>query len=48
MACEIFTCEVDVMFKTLVEEEEVGPTDIKSRTRGVTYYGSLMPRLFNT
>lgn len=23
IACEIFTCEIDVIFKTLVEEEEV-------------------------
>jgi serine/threonine-protein phosphatase 6 regulatory subunit 3 len=24
IACEIFTCEIDVILKTLVEEEEVG------------------------
>lgn len=23
IACEIFTCEIDVIFKTLVEDEEV-------------------------
>lgn len=38
MACEILTCEVDVIFKTLVEEEEVGPTDIKFHTPW-SYYG---------
>lgn len=27
IACEIFTCEIDVIFKTLVEDEEVLCTD---------------------
>lgn len=27
VACEIFTCEIDVILKTLVEEEEVRSSD---------------------
>lgn len=37
MASEVFTCEIDVILRTLVEEEEVGLLQIFLTLHGLTF-----------